>query len=83
MEIRDRPQDNHHGGSWMPRIGDGRADRYRHHATEGKLPVTSHADALGFLSALLRTQTSNLSASSTILGITVSRSSGTALRSMG
>ena len=35
MEIRDRPQDNNHTGSWMPRLGDGRADRYRHHPTEG------------------------------------------------
>ncbi|KAF6230522.1 hypothetical protein HO133_004866 [Letharia lupina] len=34
MEIRDRPQENNHSGSWVPRVGDGRADRYRHHASE-------------------------------------------------
>ena len=37
MEIRDRPQENSHGGSWLSRVADGRADRYRHHATEGTL----------------------------------------------
>ena len=37
MEIRDRPQENSHGASWLSRVADGRADRYRHHATEGKL----------------------------------------------
>lgn len=36
MEIRDRSQDNNHGASWMSRLGDGRADRYIHRATEGK-----------------------------------------------
>ena len=37
MEIRDRPQENSHGASWLSRVADGRPDRYRHHATEGKL----------------------------------------------
>lgn len=37
MEIRDRPQENSHAASWMPRLADGRTDRYRHHATEGKI----------------------------------------------
>lgn len=42
MEIRDRPQENHHAGSWMSRLGDGRADRYRHLvASEGKLQLAS------------------------------------------
>ena len=49
MEIRDRPQENNHSGSWVPRVGDGRADRYRHHASEGKPQLFSHADALEFL----------------------------------
>ena len=40
MEIRDRPQENSHGGSWLSRVADGRPDRYRHHATEGKLHFT-------------------------------------------
>ena len=44
MEIRDRPQENSHGGSWLSRVADGRPDRYRHHATEGKLHLTQKGD---------------------------------------
>ena len=36
MEIRDRSLDNNHGAPWISRVADGRADRYRHHATDGQ-----------------------------------------------
>lgn len=49
MEIRDRPQEHNHAGSWMSRLGDGRADRYRHIASEGKFQRTSHLDSICFL----------------------------------
>lgn len=48
MEIRDRPQENSHSAPWMQRIGDGRADRYRHHVLEGKLYLSYRADKLYF-----------------------------------
>ncbi len=58
MEIRDRSQENSHGGPWMPRVGDGRPDRYRHHATEGRLQLSSHGVVLVFhpSSTLLHTE---------------------------
>ena len=83
MEIRDRPQDNNHAGSWMPRLGDARADRYRHHATEGKLQRVSPADAFGFSFCSAAYSTLNLSASSTVLSINVFDFSRTVLRLMG
>ena len=36
MEMRDRPQETSHTAPWMPRVADGRAERYRHHSTEGE-----------------------------------------------
>ena len=45
-EIRDRPQEHSHGGPWMPRLADGRTDRYRHHTVEGMLQLSTNADAL-------------------------------------
>ena len=56
METRERTKENSHSGSWMPRLGDGRADRYRHHAAEGKLQLYSRADAFGSISTPLHTQ---------------------------
>ena len=43
MELRERPQDNNHSGSWTSRIGDGRADRYRQYTTEGEDHIACHA----------------------------------------
>ena len=35
-ETRDRPQEASHTAPWMPRVAEGRAERYRHHSAEGE-----------------------------------------------
>ena len=52
MEIRERPQDNNHSGSWMSRIGDGRADRYRQYTTDGEDLIACHAGDVCFVSSV-------------------------------
>ena len=61
MEIREKPQDNNHSGSWMSRIGDGRADRYRQYTTEGEDLIACHAGDVCCVSFIAAYRTSNLS----------------------
>ena len=76
------PQDNGRTGSWMSRLGDGRVDRYRHHATEGKFSDCISRRRIVIRVLLCDILNLDLLVVPTFLGIKVSLSSSTALRSV-